>query len=262
MVAPVTPRVPDKVVPWVTPRVPEIEVFANVVAWATFNEPFTSKEYAGVDLKIPIPAAVIEKELTLPIGTPEMFGPWEVAESLDVFNQKSIAFPVWFVLILLCLDVIKCLQPPEWNWNAIRFEITAPLFKLRPPRISSWADGESVKIPTFEENVVTPVTPRVPDKVVPWVTPRVPVIEVVAKVVAPVTPRVPDKVVAPVTPRVPPILTFPVWDAPDIPYGKDAAVFPGPLNDPADILPSADILPFLSNEKACTIGAVPAALPK
>ena len=70
VVAPATPRVPDKVVPWATPRVPEIEVFANVVAWATFNEPFTSKEYDGVDLKIPIPAAVIEKELTLPIGSP------------------------------------------------------------------------------------------------------------------------------------------------------------------------------------------------
>ena len=124
---------------------------------------------------------------------------------------------------------------------------------------------ETPRVPVLDEStkVVNPVTPRVPDKVVAPATPRYPVLDEFTKVVNPVTPRVPRNVVAPVTVNVPPIPTFPVLDEspPNIPYGKDAAVFSGPLNDPADILPSADILPFLSNEKASTVGAVPAALP-
>ena len=74
-----------------------------------------------------------------------------------------------------------------------------------------------LEIPTVEENVEAPVTPRVPPIEVLLVTPNVD-----ESVAAPVTPKVPPTVVllemptveenvaAPVTPRVPPTDTFPL----------------------------------------------------
>ena len=56
-----------------------------------------------------MPAAVTEREFTLFVPAVE-----EPDESVELFNQKSIAFEFTGVEEDACLVLIKCLKPPSF----------------------------------------------------------------------------------------------------------------------------------------------------